>query len=86
MIAYLKKVKRMGKVIKFPERMKWTLCFTVPEEVTMEGSSSDISWTFDNGYGTAEVIAISVDDAKRKICKHIEVDQKSTRLNSSHRT
>ena len=65
----------MGEVIKFPERMKWTLCFTIPEEVTMEGSSNDINWSFDNGYCTAEVIAISVNDAKRKICKHIEVDQ-----------
>ena len=63
----------MGEVIKFPERMRWTLTFAVPDEVTMEGSSNDISWTFDNGYGTGEVIAISVDDAKRKICKHIEV-------------
>ena len=65
----------MGEVVKFPERMKWTLCFTIPDEVTMEGSSNDISWSFDNGYCTAEVIAISVADAKRKIQKHIDVDQ-----------
>ena len=65
----------MGEVVKFPERMKWTLCFTIPDEVTMEGSSNDISWSFDNGYCTAEVIAVSVNDAKRKICKHITVDQ-----------
>ena len=65
----------MGEVVKFPERMRWTLCFTIPDEVTMEGGSNDISWSFDNGYCTAEVIAISVDDAKRKIQKHIDVDQ-----------
>ena len=65
----------MGEVVKFPERMRWTLCFTIPDEVTMEGSSNDISWSFDNGYCTAEVIAISVHDAKRKIQKHIDVDQ-----------
>ena len=65
----------MGEVVKFPERMKWTLCFTIPDEVTMEGSSNDISWSFDNGYCTAEVIAVWVDDAKRKIQKHIDVDQ-----------
>ena len=63
----------MADIIQFPKRMKWILCFTIPDEVTMEGSSRDISWSFDNGYCTAEVIAISVDDAKRKICKHVEV-------------
>jgi len=63
----------MADIIQFPKRMKWILCFTIPDEVTMEGSSHDISWSFDNGYCTAEVIAISVDDAKRKICKHVEV-------------
>ena len=65
----------MGEVIKFPERLRWTLTFAVPDEVTMEGSSNDISWSFDNGYCTAEVIAISANDAKRKICKHIEVSE-----------
>ena len=65
----------MGEVIKFPERLRWTLTFAVPDEVSMEGSSNDISWSFDNGYCTAEVIAISANDAKRKICKHIEVSE-----------
>ena len=65
----------MGEIIQFPKKLRYHICFTVPDEVTMEGGSNDISWSFDNGYCTAEVIAISVDDAKRKICKHIKVTE-----------
>ena len=38
----------MGEVIKFPEKKKWILSFIIPDEISMEGSSKDIHWTFEN--------------------------------------
>ena len=47
----------MGEVIKFPEKKKWILSFIIPDEISMEGSSKDIHWTFENNFGTAEAVS-----------------------------
>ena len=64
----------MGEVIKFPEKKKWILSFIIPDEISMEGSSKDIHWTFENNFGTAEVMARSIPEAKKKILDCIEID------------
>ncbi len=64
----------MGEVVGFPEKKKWILNFIIPDEITMEGKSNDISWTFEHNYGTAEVMARSVEEAKKKILQCIEID------------
>lgn len=66
--------KSMDNVIKFPEPKKWTLTFIIPDEIRMEGKSTDIHWTFDNNFGTAEVVARTVEEAKKKILNCIEID------------
>ena len=40
----------------------------------MEGQSPDIHWTFEHNYGTAEVLARSLDEAKKKILDCITID------------
>ena len=40
----------------------------------MEGQSPDIHWTFEHNYGNAEVIARSLDEAKKKILDCIVID------------
>ena len=64
----------MGEVVKFPEKKKWILSFIIPDEISMEGSSKDIHWTFENNFGTAEVMARSIPEAKKKILDCIEID------------
>ena len=66
--------KSMDNVIKFPEPKKWTLTFIIPDEIRMEGKSTDIHWTFDNNFGTAEVVARTVEETKKKILNCIEID------------
>ena len=40
----------------------------------MEGQSKDIHWTFEHNYGTAEVKARTLKEAKQKILDCIEID------------
>ena len=61
-------------VVQFPQNKKWILNFIIPDEIRMEGQSSDIYWTFDQNYGTAEVLARSLDEAKKKILDCITID------------
>tara|TARA_A100000172_G_C3032748_1_gene107313 strand:- start:1125 stop:1361 length:237 start_codon:yes stop_codon:yes gene_type:complete len=61
-------------VVQFPQNKKWILNFIIPDEIRMEGQSSDIHWTFDQNYGTAEVLARSLDEAKKKILECITID------------
>jgi len=61
-------------VVQFPQNKKWILNFIIPDEIRMEGQSSDIHWTFDQNYGTAEVLARSLDEAKKKILDCITID------------
>tara|TARA_R100001591_G_scaffold7251_3_gene13642 strand:+ start:204 stop:482 length:279 start_codon:yes stop_codon:yes gene_type:complete len=64
----------MGKVIEFPQNKLWTISFIIPDEISMEGQSKDIHWTFEHNYGTAEVKARTLKEAKQKILDCIEID------------
>ena len=61
-------------VVQFPHNKKWILNFIIPDEIKMEGQSPDIHWTFEHNYGTAEVLARSLDEAKKKILDCITID------------
>ena len=64
----------MSNVINFPKNKKWILNFIIPDEISMEGQSPDIHWTFEQNYGTAEVIARSLEEAKKKILDFDQAD------------